>query len=270
MIKRPPNVAIVRLHGVIGLQMKSRELGLNLANLEDPLERAFNLPRLKAVALDINSPGGSPVESSKIYRRIRSLSEQKEVPVYSFASDVAASGGYWLACAGDEIFAEDSSVVGSIGVISAGFGFKQVIEKLGVERRIYTVGKSKSMLDPFLDEKADDVRHLHKIQESIHDAFKDLVRMARVDKIQNEDEIFSGAFWTGRQAKLMGLVDGLGEMRIILQEKFGTDINFRIMNPPRPKRWWNMTQHSRLSIEELVDEGVNALEARSTWSKYGL
>lgn len=268
ILKPQPNIAIIRLHGIIAASTKGNTL--SLASLEAALEKAFSLPRLKAVALDINSPGGSPVESSKIYRRIRSLSEQTDVPVYSFASDVAASGGYWLACAGDEIYAEHSSIVGSIGVISASFGFQELIKKYGIQRRVYTAGKSKSILDPFVEEKEDDIRHLRNVQDDIHHHFKELVRMARGSKIQDEENTFTGAFFTGSQAVPLGLIDGVSELKIKMYEKFGEEISFRVVNPvPKQKRWW-MGRLRGMAAEDIIGEAISQIEQKSIWSRFGL
>ena len=192
-----PVVAVVRLAGIIGPSQPLRG-GLNLAAVAGPLEAAFSLKGAKAVALIVNSPGGSPVQSSLIYKRIRSLAEEKELPVYAFAEDVAASGGYMIACAADEIYADESSVIGSIGVVSAGFGFTGLIEKLGVERRVHTAGESKAMLDPFQPEKEEDVKRLETLQRDVHENFKKLVRDARGDRLKVDDPaIFSGEFWAG-------------------------------------------------------------------------
>ena len=198
--KSVPVVNHLSLSGAIGIGTPMRP-ALTLKSLNPLLERAFKRKGLSAVAITINSPGGSPVQSALIHARIRELAEEKKVPVIVFCEDVAASGGYWLACAGDEIYADESSVVGSLGVISSGFGFVEAIRKLGVERRVHTAGENKSMLDPFKPERPEDIEHLLSLQADIHDAFKTLVLSRRGTKLKLEDkDIFSGAFWSGRQA----------------------------------------------------------------------
>ena len=204
--ERRPVVAVLPLTGIIGRIGPIRR-GLALSVLAGPIERAFSVRGLVAVALAVNSPGGSAVQSALIHRRIRALAAEKEVSVFAFAEDVAASGGYWLLCAGDEIYAEDSSIIGSIGVISAGFGLERLIERFGIERRVYTAGGRKGMLDPFQAEDPDDVALLEAIQGDVHESFKAAVRSRRAGKLgADEDELFSGAFWSGRQARTLGLV----------------------------------------------------------------
>ena len=217
----PPRVAVVRLTGVIGrLDMLRR--GLALSSLAGILERAFELPDLKGVALAVNSPGGSPVQSALIARRIRALAAEHEVPVFAFAEDVAASGGYWLLTVADEIYADESSIVGSIGVVTAGFGFPEVLKRLGIERRVHVSGKHKAALDPFQPEQAEEVEHLKTIQEEIHEAFRRQVRQRRGDKLKaSEDELFSGRFWDGAKALELGLFDGVGDLRTVMRERFG-------------------------------------------------
>ena len=195
--KSQPRINVVRLHGAIGMSQPLRST-LTAKDLEPLLEKAF-IKNIKAVALSINSPGGSPVQSALIHARIRSLAEEFKIPVFVFCEDVAASGGYWLACAGDEIYADESSIIGSIGVVSAGFGFVKAIGKLGVERRVHTAGENKSILDPFQPQKQEDVDRLLSLQKDIHTAFKTLVRTRRAGKLKgDESEMFSGAFWAGR------------------------------------------------------------------------
>ena len=230
----PPVVAVLRFDGVIG-NLGPLRRGLSLAAVADQIETAFKQRRLKAVALAINSPGGSPVQAALIARRIRALAEEKDIPVFAFAEDVAASGGYWLACAADEIYAEESSIVGSIGVVTQGFGFTGLMKRLGVERRLHTSGEHKAILDPFLSEKPEDVERLTEIQEDIHGAFKDLVRERRAGRLKGpDDELFSGAFWTGRRALEAGLIDGIGDMRSVMREKFGDNVKLRPVAGPRP------------------------------------
>ena len=214
----PPVVAVIRLTGVIG-QGGFLRGGLNLESLAPSLERAFRLPGLEAIALSINSPGGSPAQSALIQRRIRDLAIERDVPVMAFVEDVAASGGYWLACAADEIFINDNSILGSIGVISAGFGFTDALEKLGIERRLHTMGDKKSLLDPFKPERPEDVARLVNVQHQIHKNFKDLVKSRRGQRLSlDEEELFSGDFWLGARAVEIGLADGIGDIRGVLRE----------------------------------------------------
>jgi signal peptide peptidase SppA len=274
-----PVVAIVRLSGVIADRSGVGRSGISAVNLVSVLESAFNLPHLKAVALSINSPGGSPVQSSLIGKRIRALAKEKEIPVIAFAEDVAASGGYWLACAADEIYADESSVIGSIGVISAGFGFQDAIKKLGVERRVHASGEMKSTLDPFLQEKPEDVDRLMELQQDIYKAFTNMVLERRKGKLKaSEKELFTGAFWTGRRALDLGLVDGLGELTEIMQERYGDDVKFC---PIEQRQSWfkqklgigvnvkTWTQ-SQATIPTFVEEVFIAIEERSLRNKFGL
>ena len=218
---RKPVVPVLRLNGAIG-QGGALRSGLTASALAEPIRRAFDTPGARAVALAVNSPGGSPVQSELIASRIRQYAQEKDLKVYVFCEDVAASGGYWLACAGDEIYASRASIVGSIGVVAAGFGFQDLIQRYGVERRVYTSGEKKVILDPFQNEDPDDVARLKEIQAEIHEHFKALVRDRRKGKLQAEEqELFSGAFWTGEQAYKLGLIDGIGELRQTLRGKFG-------------------------------------------------
>jgi len=230
--KSVPVVHHIVLNGAIGIGTPLKP-ALTLKSLDGLLARAFRRKGLAAVAISINSPGGSPVQSAMIYARIRELAEEKNVPVIVFCEDVAASGGYWLACAGDEIYADESSVVGSIGVISAGFGFVEAIRKLGVERRVHTAGESKSMLDPFRPEKPEDVAHLLSLQADVHEAFKALVKSRRGRKLKEDPETFSGAFWSGRQALARGLVDGLGHMHQVIRQRFGDKVVVKNLSASR-------------------------------------
>ncbi|MEM7172172.1 MAG: S49 family peptidase [Pseudomonadota bacterium] len=273
----PPRVAVLRLSGVIG-GMGPLRSGLTLSGVEKSIEQAFEIPRLSAVALAVNSPGGSPVQSALIAKRIRDFAAEKEVPVLAFCEDVAASGGYWLACAADEIFVNASSIVGSIGVISAGFGFQQAIEKLGIERRVHTSGDRKSMLDPFAPEDPEDVTRLKALQAEIHGDFKAMVSDRRGDRLKaGEDILFSGEFWTGTKAVDLGLADGEGELRATLRERFGEKVQIRPITAP--KSWLKR----RLGLSALVaDEGSSGLaqgwaagalaaaEERALWARFGL
>ena len=268
-----PVVAVLRLDGIIG---RGARLGpaLSLATVAGGIERAFSLRRAKAVALVVNSPGGSPVQSALIAGRIRALAMEKEIPVYAFAEDVAASGGYMLLAAADTLYADPSSIVGSIGVISSGFGFTEVIAKLGIERRLHTAGDKKSLLDPFLPETDQDRDRLTAIQKELHENFKAYVRDRRQDKLNGtEDELFSGEFWTGTRAMELGLVDGLGDLRTVMREKYGDRVKLRLI--AGPQRWWR--NRLRPLFPTAIDGGntwadqlIEATEHRAMWSRFGL
>jgi len=273
----PPLVAVVRLYGVIAPGKRFRA-GLNLASVAPQLERAFSMPGLAAVALQINSPGGSPVQSALITKRIRDLAREKHVPVLVFAEDVAASGGYMLALAGDEIFANESSIVGSIGVVSSGFGFTEAIKKLGVERRLYTAGESKAMLDAFQEEKAEDVERLKAIQGDIHEHFKSLVRERRGKRLKGlRTHIFSGDVFTGTEAVKMGLIDGIGDIRGVLRERFSKKVRLRLVEERKPR--FGALLGLRRGFEESAEAGgmadlpgglLSAIEERLFWNRFGL
>ena len=274
----PPVVGVLRLSGIIGGFGPLRS-GMTLAGLDTAIERAFKLPRLEAVALSINSPGGSAAQSDLICRRIRDLAEEKGVPVFAFCEDVAASGGYWLACAADEIYVRETSIVGSIGVISAGFGFPELLQRWGVERRLHTSGDKKSMLDPFQAEKPKDVARLKGIQKELHEIFQDLVRERRGTRLKGGDKaLFSGEFWTGAKAVELGLVDGIGELRQTLRARYGDKVVLKRVDGERP--WWRR----RLGLagpqsgprsgppgpEDWVSGLLAAVEERAHWSRFGL
>ena len=266
--KSVPVVNHVVLSGAIGMGSPLRP-ALTFKSSAEVLERAFARKAIAAVAITINSPGGSPVQSALIHTRIRELAAEHKVTVLVFCEDVAASGGYWLACAGDEIFADESSVVGSIGVISAGFGFVEAIAKLGVERRVYTSGLSKSMLDPFKPEKAEDVSHLLGLQADVHEAFKTLVKQRRGAKLKGEDaELFSGAFWSGRQALERGLIDGLGHLNTVLKRKFGDKVVIR--NVSAPQGWGLKRLGFGAAVPDFAAAAIDAIETRAMWSRFGL
>jgi len=267
-----PQVAVLRLAGVIAA-MGAWRGGLNIASLAAPIERAFALKPLAAVALAINSPGGAPTQSALIATRIRSLAEEKGVPVIAFVEDLAASGGYWLAAAADEIYASETSIVGSIGVISASFDFHEMIARLGIRRRLYTAGERKSLLDPFLEENPADVARLKAVQGELHEAFKAHVRARRAGKLKaGEEVLFSGEFWTGKRALELGLVDGLGDLRGTLRQRFGEKVRLR---PIGGGRGWLRLRLGR-SLESFpaqdgwAPELLAALEARSLWARFGL
>ena len=271
--KPPPVVAVVRLAGVIGRVGPWRG-GLSLGGLAPALERSFKLWNLKAVALAVNSPGGSPVQSALIANRVRALASEHGVPVFAFAEDVAASGGYWLACAADEIYADENSIVGSIGVMSGGFGFVDLIKRAGVERRLHVAGERKTLLDPFLDEKPDDVARLKAIQHDIHESFKAMVRQRRGARLKaREEELFSGEFWTGRRALELGLIDGLGDLRTILRQRFGEDVKLRpVFGRPR---WWRRRfgfagADAETDPADWAARVLAAIEERLLWGRFGL
>ena len=267
-----PLVSVVRLTGAIGGSGVSRR-SLNLASLEIPLSRAIDRRGVKAVALVINSPGGSAVQSAQIADRIRQLAEEKDVPVYAFMEDVAASGGYWLACCADEIYASPMSIVGSVGVIAATFGFHEMIEKIGVERRLYTQGDNKSMLDPFKPEDPEDVKRLFDLQKDIHAQFKAYVKARRGDKLKGTDKsLFNGAIWTGEKAVKKGLIDGLGEMRSVMRQKLGEKVRF--VPVQRPMGWLQRRLSRGLSSgmgeDSWAGDLIAAVEERALWSRFGL
>lgn len=283
----PPVVAVLRLSGIIG-QLGPLRTGLTLAGLAEAIERAFSLRRLRAVALAVNSPGGSAVQSALICKRIRALAEENEVPVFAFAEDVAGSGGYWLALAGDEIFADESSIIGSVGVIFKSFGLAEAIGRLGIERRVYTAGENKSLLDPFTPEDPDDVARIKAIQGDVHETFKAMVRARRQGKLKaEEEELFSGAFWSGRRALELGLIDGIGDLRTVMRERFGDEVRLRVVTPQRPwlkrrfgpglgpRHWDGASPAGVPSLgasagAELVAGIITAIEERALWSRFGL
>lgn len=265
-----PVVSVIRLSGVIG-QVGPGRSGLTLDGLEKSIERAFSGKRVKTVALVINSPGGSPVQSAQIARRIRELAEEKDIPVVAFTEDVAASGGYWLACAADEIFADANSIIGSIGVVSAGFGFTEAIERLGVERRVHTMGKRKGMLDPFMPEVPEDIARLKAIQMDIHESFKKMVLDRRGDKLTSPDteELFEGDIWTGSQALSLGLVDGLGDMRPTMRDVHGEKVKFRTIsakNNPIKRLLGSSEDRAR----QQVVSALSVVEEWAAWNRFGM
>ena len=265
--RRKPVVPVVRLSGVITQSSRFGQRGLSMENIEPQLKKAFSIKRAKAVALIINSPGGSPVQSSLIGQRIRELAKRANVPVLAFCEDVAASGGYWLAVAADEIIANPASVIGSIGVISAGFGFDKAIAKLGVERRVYTAGKAKMTLDPFQPERDEEVARLSALQAEIHQQFINHIESRRGSRLNGErEELFSGAFWTGERAVELGLVDGLGEFRQTISERFGDDVEAVFIEPKRKFFALGLPSVSNQLIQETADLTIE----RVYLSRFGL
>ncbi|MAW08281.1 MAG: S49 family peptidase [Halobacteriovoraceae bacterium] len=258
-LKRPPTVAVVRLSGAIGMSGRG---SLNDTSLAPVLERAFRKGKPRAVALEINSPGGSPVQSALIGARIRRLSEETNVPVIAFVEDVAASGGYWLAASADEIFADASSVVGSIGVISAGFGAHVFLARQGIERRVHTAGKSKSMLDPFRPENEEDVARLKLLLNDIHANFIDHVTERRGAKLAHDDSLFTGEVWLGRRAVDLGLIDGIGHLGPVLEERFGKKLRLRRYGIKK-------SFMSRFGLT-LAEDALGAIEERAQFARFGL
>jgi len=258
-LKSAPTVAVIRLSGTIATGARGQ---LNDAGLAPLIERAFRKGKPAAVALVINSPGGSPVQSSLIAARIRRLAAEKDVPVVAFVEDVAASGGYWLACAADEIIADENSIIGSIGVISASFGFTGAMEKLGVERRVHTAGKSKSMMDPFQPEKPADVKRLKALQEEIHKNFTRHVSERRAGKLPEGEDLFTGDIWVGQSAVDTGLADGVGHLVPVMKARFGDKVRFRIYDQKRGLM-------SRFGVT-LAQDAMTALEDRAQFARFGL
>jgi serine protease SohB len=269
-----PIVPVVRISGVIGLVTPLRP-GVLLSTIARSLERAFAMPRARAVALSINSPGGSPTQSHLIYRRIRELSDEKHIPVLAFIEDIGASGGYMLACAADEIICDQFSIVGSIGVVGGTFGFTGLMEKLGIERRLYTSGDRKSMLDPFLPEKPEDVKRIKAIQKDIHERFIALVKARRGGKLNGADKaLFSGEFWTAEKAIELGLADRLGDLRSTLRERFGEKVYTPLISVERSLLGRRLPGVNLADVVTrhpgLADDLISALEVRALWGRYGL
>lgn len=260
-VKPNAHVAVIRLSGTISANARAGA-GLSDAGLAPVIERAFRKGKPDAVALLVNSPGGSPVQSSLIAARIRRLAKETETPVVAFVEDVAASGGYWLACAADEIFVDAASLVGSIGVIYSSFGFHELLTRQGVERRVHTAGESKSFLDPFQPEKPGDVDRLLALQTPIHDAFKDHVRARRGDRLTQDADLFTGDIWAGQQAVEVGLADGLGHMVPLMKTRFGDKTRFSLHAPKRGL----LPRLGGQVVAGFADE----LDARTLWARYGL
>ena len=262
--KKKKLIAHIKLNGVIGNVGKFKQ-GIDFDSQEAIIKKAFSLKKALAVAITINSPGGSPVQSHLIYKFIRQLAKKNKKKVIVFAEDVAASGGYLIACAGDEIYANSSSIIGSIGVIYSSFGFTEFIKKVGVERRVHTAGKNKSTLDPFLEEKDEDIKRLKNIQLDLHKDFINVVEESRGSKLNKSDiELFSGEFWSGSKAKELGLIDNLGNVNEILKEKFGEDVIIKKFE--KSKGWLSKKLEASNSH---ADQLVNVLEERSIWQRYG-
>ncbi|AYM04509.1 putative signal peptide peptidase SppA [compost metagenome] len=270
-------IPVVRMHGAIMAGGNQFRPALNLASYAPLLEKAFAVKDAPAVAISLNSPGGSPVQARMIYNRIRQLAEEKEKKVLIFVEDVAASGGYMIALAGDEIIADPTSIVGSIGVVSGGFGFPEMLKKLGVERRVYTAGENKVILDPFQPEKEGDIDYLKSLQVEIHNVFIDMVKMRRGSKLKDDEAIFSGLFWTGMRGLDLGLIDGLGDMREILRRRYGEKVKLQLVSGGRSlfgKKVPGVNTALGLNAERLAAGAVSGLaevaEEKALWSRFGL
>ena len=263
--KKKKIVPHIKLSGIIGNVGKFKQ-GIDFAGQEEIIKKAFSIKKAPAIAISINSPGGSPVQSHLIYDFIRSQAAKNKKKVIIFAEDVAASGGYLIACAGDEIYANSSSIVGSIGVIYSSFGFKDLIAKIGVQRRVYTAGKNKSTLDPFVEEKQEDIDRLKNIQLDLHKDFINVVEKSRSTKLKKDTgvELFSGEFWSGRKAKELGLIDGIGNANQILKEKFGENVIIKKFE--KPKGW---LARKLSASENNAEKVISILEERSIWQRYG-
>jgi len=268
-------VPVVRLSGLIGAVTPLRP-GMSLAGIARTLERAFSVKNAKAVALVINSPGGSPVQSRQIYLRLRQLATEKKLPVLVFVEDVAASGGYMIACAGDEIFCDPSSILGSIGVVGGSFGLQELIKKVGVERRLYTAGKHKAMLDPFLPEDPDDVARVKALQREIHAIFIALVKQSRGTRLKAADDVlFTGEYWAGETSVSLGLADAIGDLRSTLRARYGDKVSTPVIAPATGMlsgllgRRSAGTLASLEGVSGLPDELISALESRAIWAKFG-
>ncbi len=269
--KSEVTIPVIQLQGIIMAGGSQFRPALNLATVSPLLNKAFADKRAPAVAISINSPGGSAVQSRLIFRRIRDLAKEKDKQVLVFVEDLAASGGYMIACAGDEIIADPSSIVGSIGVVAAGFGFPDLLKKIGVQRRVYTAGKNKVTLDPFQTEKKADIDHLKTLQVEVHETFIDLVKERRGDKLADNDDLFTGMFWSGVKGKELGLVDGLGDMRSTLKERFGDKTRLRLITMPRGLFGRRVPGAAAGQIAAAAASGlVEAAEERALWGRYGL
>jgi len=267
-----PVVPVVRLTGAIGAAMPLRA-GLGIAGVATMLERAFETRGARAVAVVVNSPGGSPAQSHLIFKRIRALAAEKKIPVLVFVEDAAASGGYMIACAGDEIFADPSSIVGSIGVVSASFGLDRFIARFDIDRRVHTAGRNKAILDPFRPEDPKDVERLKALQLQIHEVFIALVRERRGARLKEDDpDLFTGAFWVGTEAQALGLVDGIGDLRTVLRERFGDKVETPLIPSARPGLLGRLFGRPGIVPESLVDPyaALAAIEERALWTRLGL
>lgn len=270
-------IPAIRLHGPIMAGGSQFKPSLNLAHVAPALEKAFAFRKAPAVAIAINSPGGSPVQSRMIFERIRQLAEEKNKKVLIFVEDVAASGGYMIALAGDEIFADPTSIVGSIGVVSGGFGFPEMLKKIGVERRVYTSGENKVILDPFKPEKEADIAYLKALQEEVHHVFIDMVKTRRGAKLADDPSLFTGLFWTGLRGRELGLVDGLGHMRDVVKQRYGKDAKLQLVGGARSmfgRRLPGVSVVEQAGADRIAAAAVTglaeAMEEKAMWGRYGL
>ena len=266
-------IPVVHISGVIG-NIGGLRNGVTISSVENLLEKAFKIKNAPAVAIIINSPGGSPVQSSLIYKRIRSLASKKKVKVIFFVEDVAASGGYYIACAGDEIYVDENSIIGSIGVIYASFGFEKLIKKYGIERRIFTTGKYKSILDSFQKQKLSDVKKLKSVQMEIFKNFKNVVLESRNRKINRKNQnIFSGGFWVGKEAIKLGLVDGIGDLKTTMEKKFGKKLKYLVIKPKKSfvKSILSKSFFSKefVDTKKIISDIIAYMESRNIWGRYG-
>ncbi len=266
------SIPVIRLHGTIMSGGGQFRPTLSLASTAGLIEKAFAYPDAPAIAISINSPGGSPVQSRLIYKRIRDLAAEKNKTVLVFVEDVAASGGYMIAVAGDEIIADPSSIVGSIGVVSASFGFTDLMKKVGVERRVYTAGKNKAVLDPFKPENKEDIERLKALQIEVHETFIDLVRERRGQKLKDDPDLFTGLFWSGKKGLDLGLVDALGDMRQVLRDRYGPKTRLDLISPPRgffARRLSFFGSQSSTDIAAAAVSGLlDAAEERAMWGSF--
>jgi signal peptide peptidase SppA len=276
---RNPTVPVLRFSGPIGMATPLRP-GLALASAAGAIEKAFNLSKLPTVAVAINSPGGSPVQSHLIFSRMRQLAQEKDKRIYVFCEDIAASGGYFLALAGDEIYADPSSIVGSIGVISAGFGLDKFIDRFGIERRVHTAGKDKGALDPFRPERPEDVALLKELQRDVHEVFMNVVKERRAGKLVGSgDDLFSGSFWSAARARELGLIDGIADMRSKMREVHGPKVRLKavplgggglLSRFRRLPAFGSITNEGFAFAPSFADDVLSAIEARALWSRFGL
>ncbi|MBB3944958.1 signal peptide peptidase SppA [Rhizobium skierniewicense] len=265
-------IPVVRMHGAIMAGGSQFRPALNLASYAPLLDKAFAMKEAPAVAITLNSPGGSPVQSRMIYNRIRQLAEEKNKKVLIFVEDVAASGGYMIALAGDEIIADPTSIVGSIGVVSGGFGFPEMLKKIGVERRVYTAGQNKAILDPFQPEKEGDIEYLKSLQLEIHQVFIDMVKMRRGSKLKEDPAIFSGLFWTGMRGLDLGLIDGLGDMRDVLRRRYGDKVKLQLVSGARNvfgKKLPGVDLHAQSIAASAASGLAEVAEEKAMWARYG-
>ncbi|WP_183799958.1 S49 family peptidase [Mycoplana azooxidifex] len=275
--KEGVTIPVVRLQGAIMAGGSQFRPALNLAAVAPVLEKAFSDKAAPAVAISINSPGGSPVQSRLIFQRIRDLAAEKNKRVLVFVEDVAASGGYMIALAGDEIFADPTSIVGSIGVVSGGFGFPELLKKIGVERRVYSAGENKVILDPFKPERESDIDYLKSLQVEIHAVFIDMVKARRGSRLADDPDIFSGLFWTGQRGLALGLIDGLADMRGEIRRRYGANAGLRLVSPARGL-FGRKVPGVGSGLLALAGEGAGAAsigalselaEEKALWARFG-